>query len=49
VEFPLPAPSSGCVVELSNASGATMKMTFQGQSLHPDPVEMIRAFWSQKS
>ena len=26
VEVPLPAPSSSCVVELSNASGATMKI-----------------------
>ena len=49
VELPALAMSSTCVVELSNASGATMKMTFQGQSLHPDPVAMIRAFWSQKS
>ena len=49
VEFPALAMSSTCVVELSNASGATMKMTFQGQSLHPDPVAMIRAFRSQKS
>jgi len=49
VEFPLQAPSSGCVVELSNASGATMKMTFHGQSPHLDLEGMTRAFWSQKS
>ena len=48
VEFPLPAPSSSCVVELSNASGATMKMTFT-LSPHLDPVGMIRAFWGQGS
>ena len=49
VEFPLPAPASSCVVELSNASGATMKMTFHAQSPHLDPVGMIRAFWGQGS
>jgi hypothetical protein len=49
VEIPALAISSACVVELSNASGATMKMSFQGQSLHPDPVAMIRGFLSQKS
>jgi hypothetical protein len=49
VEFSLPAPSSTCVVELGNGSGATMKMTFQGQGPHLDPVAMIRAFWSQGS
>jgi hypothetical protein len=49
VELPLPTPPSTCVVELSNASGATMKMTFQGQSPHLDPVGMMRAFWSQRS
>jgi len=49
VEIPALAISSMCVVELSNASGATMKMTFQGQSFHPDPVAMIRGFLSRKS
>jgi len=49
VEIPALAISSTCVVELSNASGATMKMTFQGQSLPPDPVAMIRGFLSRKS
>jgi len=49
VEIPALAISSTCVVELSNASGATMKMTFQAQSLHPDPVAMIRGFLSRKS
>jgi hypothetical protein len=49
VEIPALAISSTCVVEISNASGATMKMTFQGQSLHPDPVAMIRGFLTGKS
>jgi hypothetical protein len=49
VELPALAMSSTYVVELSNASGATMKMTFQGQGLHPDPVAMIRGFLSRKS
>lgn len=49
VEIPTLAMSSTCVVELSNASGATMKMTFQGQNLPPDPVAMIRGFLSRKS
>jgi hypothetical protein len=49
VELPALAMSSTCVIELSNASGATMKMTFQAQGLHPDPVAMIRGFLSQKS
>jgi hypothetical protein len=47
VELCLPAPPCSCVVELTQASGATLKMTFQG--LRPDPVSLIRAFRSQGS
>lgn len=45
VELSLPAPPLTCVVELNQASGATLKMTFQGPC--PDPVALIRAFRSQ--
>ena len=49
VELALPASASTCVVELGNGSGATMKMTFYGQSPNLDPAEMIRAFRGQRS
>lgn len=49
IEIPPLAMSSTCVIELSKTSGATMKMTFQGQRSGLDPVAMMRAFWSQRS
>jgi hypothetical protein len=49
VELSLPASPCSCIVELTQASGTTLKMTFQGQVSLPDPVVLIRAFRSQNS
>lgn len=48
-EFTLPAPPCSCIVELTQGSGATLKMTFQGHVSLPDPVALIHAFRSQSS
>jgi len=43
-----PITSSECLVEMEAPNGAKMRMSFKGGARDFDPVELGRAFWSQR-